>query len=381
MRASRRRARSLTTFSLIALLALAFSSSALGVKTPRAGSSCTHPIVVVLKRGQQTAEYQHRLVIQVEPQYLPTGAKAVVGWWGLTGFKGTDIICSANIQRRDGSWVAPTRLRPYATPTPTGGEYVETSDPATQYRQVVVKFAKPPVPVGSSCDYPLLSRIGGTMQQGLSAAFRVGTPHPGLGEVAVTVSDPNTVVCRVTVQEAVIPAILGAAEEFIRSFPITIGEHGGLSSPVPLPSDIPIPKASPNFDVVKIYTRYLRLPKPSPPKLTHGCTLETSGGNTSAEIGDTKDFGVKTEALGHPTTGQSVELVAVITIHKPSITICSATLTGMVPIPGAFGSHGEQLYREVTYPMSVSLHGGRSHPVTVPWEFYVPQAHVKARRG
>jgi hypothetical protein len=360
------------------LMALVLSSPALGAKTPRPGSSCAHPIVVVLKRGQQTAEYQHRLVIQVEPQYLPTGVKEVVGWWGLTGFKGTDIICSAHIQRRDGSWVAPTRLRPYATPTPTGGEYVETSDPTTQYRQVVVKFAKPPVPVGSSCDYPLLSRIGGTMQQGLSAAFRVGTPHPGLGEVAVTVSDPNTVVCRVTVQEAALPAILGAAEEFIRSFPITIGEHGGLSSPVPLPSDTPMPKASPNFDVVKIYTRYLHLPKPSPPKPTHGCTLETSAQDNGAQYGDTKDFGVKLKWVGQVISGEPKKLEVEVTIHKPHITICSGSLHGLEPI---LTNGVETGANQATYPVTIGPHGGMSSPVTVPSNFDAPVATVKARRG
>lgn len=122
-----------------------------------------------------------------------------------------------------------------------------------------------------------------------------------------------------------------------------------------------------------------RLQKATKPSSGGNCTLETSGGNSGAETGDTKDYSVKVEALGDAATGQPFELVAVITVHKSDITICSTTLHGVVPIPGAFGSHGEQLYKEVTYPLAVSPRGGRSRPVTVPGDFYVPVAIVKAR--
>jgi hypothetical protein len=366
MGADHRRTRSFMTTGLVTLLALGLSAPALGAKTPPSGSSCAHPVVVTLHRGQKAVGYRHQIIIAAEPQLLVPGVRTAVEWWGWSGpgAEDTDIICSARIQRSDGSWVGPTRLKPYATPTPMGGEYDETTDPNTQYRQVVVKFAKSPVPRGASCNYPLMSRAGNSETRDPSAVFRVDTPRPGMDEVAVTIHNPNIVVCRATAFEEAEPATIpGSTFEFVRSLPITVGEHGGLSSPLPRTTQ------PANFLAVRVYSRYLHLPKPSPPKPTHGCTLETSGGNTGAE------------ALGHPTAGQPVELVAVITIHKSGITVCSATLTGMVPIPGAFGSHGEQLYKEVTYPMTVSPHGGRSRPVTVPWEFYVPQAHVKARRG
>lgn len=122
-----------------------------------------------------------------------------------------------------------------------------------------------------------------------------------------------------------------------------------------------------------------RSQKATKPSSGGNCTLETSGGNTGSESGDTKDYSVKVEALGDAATGQPFQLVAVITIHKSGITICSATLTGVLPVPGAFGSHGEQLYKKVAYPLTVSPRGGRSRPVTVPWDFYVPVATVKAR--
>jgi hypothetical protein len=217
-------------------------------------------VVVTLHRGQSAAYYQHQAIIEAEYRHLIPGVNAIVGWYGWSGpgAEDTDIICSARIQRRDGSWVGPSRLRPYPTPTPVGGEYVETSDPTTQFRQVVVKFAKPPVPRGANCNYPEQSRVGGTMQKGLSAAFRLNTPEPGMFEVAVTVHDPNTVICRIVAEEeGRAPPGVGSLYEHIRSFPISIGAHGGLSSPLSQESVT----APTHLVAVKIYTRFLHLPK------------------------------------------------------------------------------------------------------------------------
>jgi hypothetical protein len=258
MRTTRCRTRSLK-IGLLALLALAFSSSALGAKAPLPGSSCAHPVVVTLHRGQSAAHYQHQVIIDAEYRHLIPSVKAIVGWhgWSGPGAEDTDIICSVRIQRRDGSWVGPTRLRPYPTPTPVGGEYVETTDPSTQFRQVVVKFAKSPVPRGANCNYPQQSRVGGAMQKGLSAAFRVDTPEPGMDEVAVTVHDPNTVICRIIAEEeGQAPPGVGSLYEHIRSFPISIGPHGGISSPLPNELTGPL-----HVLAVKIYTRFLHLPK------------------------------------------------------------------------------------------------------------------------
>jgi hypothetical protein len=180
--------------------------------------------------------------------------RTIVGWYGWSGpgAEDTDIICSARIQRRDGSWVGPTRLRPYPTPTPIGGEYLETTEANTQFRQVIVKFAKSSVPRGSSCDYPQQSRVGGTMQKGLSAAFRVDTPEPEMDEVAVTVHDPNIVICQaVAEEEGQADPGVNTLYEHIRSFPITIGQRGGASSPVPRPTE------PTRVLAVKIYSRYL----------------------------------------------------------------------------------------------------------------------------
>lgn len=238
-------------------VALGLSSLALGAKAVRPGSSCANPIAATLRRGERYVVYQHQHIIEAEYRHLTPGVDAIVGWYGWSGpgAEDTDIICSARIQRRDGSWVGPTRLRPYPTPTPVGGEYVETTDPGTQFRQVVVKFATSPVPRGANCNYPQQSRVGGTMQKGLSAAFRVDAPEPEMDEVAVTVHDPNTVICRaVAEEEGQADPGEGSLYEHIRSFPITIGPHGGLSSPVPRPT------GPTHLLAVKLYTRHLHLP-------------------------------------------------------------------------------------------------------------------------
>jgi hypothetical protein len=244
--------------AVLALLAFGLNPPALGAKVMRPGSSCARPVTVMLHRGQSAAHYQHQVIIDAEYRHLIPGVNAIVGWYGWSGpgAEDTDIICSARIQLRDGSWVGPSRLRPYPTPTPVGGEYVETIDPSTQFEQVVVKFAKSPVPRGANCDYPKQSRVGGTMQKGLSAAFLVDLPEPGMDEVAVTVHDPNTVICRIIAEEeGQAPPGVGSLYEHIRSFPITIGAHGGISTPVPQPIG-PM-----HVLAVKIYTRLLHLPK------------------------------------------------------------------------------------------------------------------------
>lgn len=354
------------------LLSLAPSALAGAPRHPTAlGSSCAHPITATLRRGEPYVVYQHQHIIETEYRHLIPGVDAIVGWYGWSGLgaEDTDIICSARVQRSDGSWVGPTRLRPYPTPTPVGGEYIETTDASTRYRQVVVKFAKSPVPRGANCDYPQQSRVGGTMQEGLSAAFRVDTPEPEMDEVAVTVHDPNTVICQaVAEEEGQADPGEGSLYEHIRSFPITIGPRGGISSPLPRPT------GPTHLLAVKLYTRHLHLPTPPTPKPTHGCSLETSENELAGgETGDTKDFGVKVKFTGTP--GQFEIEVA---IHNPKVTICSATIT---VLDSAVVEHngGESFYKEVSYPVTISPRGGVSRPVTVPAGFDAPKAKVTGR--
>ncbi len=41
----------------------------------------------------------------------------------------------------------------------------------------------------------------------------------------------------------------------------------------------------------------------------------------------------------------------------------------------------ESFYKEVSYPVTISPHGGVSHPVTVPAGFDAPKAKVTGRLG
>jgi hypothetical protein len=237
--------------ALIATLLIATAASSAGrlrrAPTAQPGSSCTHPIVATLKRGQAAAKYHE--VIYVAPSHFIRGVVAAVRW---DTYWPNQIVCSARIQLRNGSWVGPTRLLPYNTPTPVGGEYDETTNPRTQYRQVVVKLARSPVPMGASCDHPMTSRAGYSDEKDPRVVFRVNAPRAGMDEVAATIYDPNIVICRAVAEEISQQQKWGW--EFIRSFPITIGKHGGASTPVPMPNAW-------NFLMVSVYSRYLHLPK------------------------------------------------------------------------------------------------------------------------
>lgn len=81
------------------------------------------------------------------------GSPWLVEWSVKPGY----VICNARIQLRNGSLVRPTRLIPYSTPTPTGGEYIEPHKTHSALGSIVVTSAKSPVPLGSSCNYPLES--------------------------------------------------------------------------------------------------------------------------------------------------------------------------------------------------------------------------------
>jgi hypothetical protein len=76
---------------------------------------------------------------------------------GSNGGDYGEIVCQARVELRDGSWVGPTKLEPYATPTPTGGVWREAPGGRSRLRLIVVTAARSPVRAESSCDYPLAS--------------------------------------------------------------------------------------------------------------------------------------------------------------------------------------------------------------------------------
>jgi hypothetical protein len=131
------------------------------------GSSCAHPYKATFKAEGHGAFGGNQNRIQMGAY---TGSRWRVEW----SLKSGEVICSARIQLRNGSLVQPTRMIPYPTPTPTGGEYAEPHHARSALSSIVVTYAKSPVRAGSSCDYPLESRWTSQGQGGNTGDFSVG---------------------------------------------------------------------------------------------------------------------------------------------------------------------------------------------------------------
>lgn len=367
MGADRSRTRLIVGLCLAGLLLAASSALASASKRRSAlGLGCKHAVTLTLKHGEQGRVYANYYlnVVRVpgEPPFVEWGSLPTRNY----------ITCSARVQLRDGSWVRPTRINPFSSSTPFGGEYAETNNPQSQFRQIVVQFARSPVPRGASCNYPLTGSAyagEGIDIKDYSVKFRVGVPSKGQDELDVSINNPRIVICGVMVYER------GGKDTAytLRTFQPTIGPHGGLSSPMPEPKE-----GAGTYLYARVYARLepAKMKRTGPHLSPGGCTLETSGSNNGSQSGDTKDFGVKVEATGHFVQGQPFEDVVVVTIHKPGITICSASLHGVFVNLAA-----NTVEKEVTYPVTIGSHGGRSRPITVPWNFGEPMAAVKARRG
>ena len=70
--------------------------------------------------------------------FYPPGVLSWESWTMKPGY----VVCSVRIELVDGSLVPPTTVFPYPTPTPTGGQYDETSDPASRFSSITIAAAK-----------------------------------------------------------------------------------------------------------------------------------------------------------------------------------------------------------------------------------------------
>jgi hypothetical protein len=198
------------------------------------GSSCAHPATVTFKPGEvsNVGSGPARIAIEIQTKHP---------WWVAWVVRAGYIVCSARIQLRDGSWVRPTRLRPYQTPTPWGGEYKEAARSRASLRQIVIGAARSPVAAGSSCNYPLASymTLGGPAGDTKDISVNILEPgYQGNGtglettlnfQLEVTIHNPRIVVCAAGM--TVYPL---NEEGFVRSnrykeYPVAIPSHGGLS--------------------------------------------------------------------------------------------------------------------------------------------------------
>jgi hypothetical protein len=196
------------------------------------GSSCAHPWQAIYRTGGPGGGFEGD-----QAHIHMSGTPRLLGW---VAERPRSVICNARIQLADGRWVGPTSVSPYTTPTPTGGEY---KAPHAPLRTAIVTAARSPVPPGDSCNYPIFSGLavdGFPSQRSDTKDFTVGIkidsetkPKEALPgdfttfQAEVTVSNPRLVMCRLFVSE-----FKGRG----RTYPLSIGPHGGLSSRLTLAS-------------------------------------------------------------------------------------------------------------------------------------------------
>ena len=222
--------------ALAAVVGVSLSATSIAsASSPCPGSSCAHPATASFKPGDDNFLGGGRAEIAY-------GIQTEHPWWVVWSVRKGYIVCSARVQLRDGAWVRPTRLSPYATPTPWGGEYRESRHSRSPLRQVVITAARSPVTAGSSCNYPLWSAqtLGGpsgdTTDMSVNVLFP-GYQGDGTGlettfkfQLEVTVNNPRVVIC--SAELTVNPP---NAEGFFRSnlyteYPVAIPPHGGRSA-------------------------------------------------------------------------------------------------------------------------------------------------------
>jgi hypothetical protein len=159
-----------------------------------------------------------------------------------------NVICSVRIELADGKLGRPTRLLPYATPTPVGGEYREPHGPHSPLRAVFITAARSPVPPGASCNYPVFGSqsADGAPAEGADtrdlsvkvkgvSATSPGEPKPGSSmtlRVEVQIHNPKIVICRAYM--TVVPS--DGNSEAAKTFPVKIGPNG-TSQEVEVPEE------------------------------------------------------------------------------------------------------------------------------------------------
>ena len=209
----------------------------IGHVSEQLGSSCAHPWQARYQTGGHGGGFegdQSHIAMSGEPRNLT---------WDV---KPGNLICSVRIQLGDGQWVRPTKLFPYRTPTPIGGEYQAPSGAHSPLKLAVVTAARSPVPPGTSCNYPVYSTeaVDGAPGQGSDTKdFGVnvrtisetnpGEPIPGAKttlSLVVTVHDPRVELCHAYIA-AIAPDFSHEDEHLVH-----ISSHGGESSAVTIPA-------------------------------------------------------------------------------------------------------------------------------------------------
>jgi hypothetical protein len=106
------------------------------------------------------------------------------------------------------------------------------------------------------------------------------------------------------------------------------------------------------------------------------CNLKTEEQPDEREVGDSQDFSVKLLLLStRKVRGEPATLAVQVTVHKPHILICSATIIVAVapPTPGPWQNH--------EFHVKIGPHGGRSSSITTPDKVVFEIAEVRGRKG
>ena len=228
---------------LVVVLASAASvlASTKGALTSALGSSCASPYTYSVANGGQiitNTDPSHNSGIDLEGS-APPGGPGWTDWYVTPG----NFICSAKVQLADGSVVSPTDVFPYATPTPTGGQYNETSNPSSRYSSVTITYAKSKLPLGASCTYPLESSLAQTIAhtgprpQVLVKLIEVSPVKAGAPvslRLKLTPRKRNLTLC----PKADINIIVEDAQGHLVQrdvYTVSVKPHGGLSSTITVP--------------------------------------------------------------------------------------------------------------------------------------------------
>jgi hypothetical protein len=194
----RRRLGAVAVALAVAIMGSSLAASSTGASAT--GSSCAHPWTATYEVGGSGGGFEgDQQVIYM------SGTTRLLNWDVRQG----RVICSVRIQLADGRLAAPTKLLPYSTPTPTGGEYKAPPGPRSPLRKVIITAARSPVPPGTSCNYPVFSSdsIDGSPSNGSDTkdfSVKVNVvhdPEPGSAKpmtlrLVVTIHNPHIAICR-----------------------------------------------------------------------------------------------------------------------------------------------------------------------------------------
>ena len=243
LKAARLRQMALMAVGLLATAVVvtpAVGGSAARAVSSGLGSSCAYPWRASYVVGGPGGGFEG------DQKHIEMGGTPRKLTWDVWPAHG-NVICSVRIELADGRLARPTKLEPYTTPTPTGGEYRPPHGPHSPLRAVFVTAAKSSVPPGASCNYPVYGSLSingvpdvGGDAKGLNANINVvSDPEPGSSEpmrlrLEVHITNPRIVICR-AYMTAIPPH--GNAET-AKTYPVTITPGGIVTSEdVEVPSD------------------------------------------------------------------------------------------------------------------------------------------------